>query len=229
VPRPAERGGFGWWWLIPVVLLGAGGAWAFLRRPKAEAVPEIVPPRPVNDPAPERESAAAPAPAIAEKAGGAPLGLLLEAERMSVSLVNATLHYRLTVTNQSGAALGPVAIAADMIGAHASLSPESQLGQDGTGLELRHELPALEPGASAEVKGDLRLPLTEVTPIRAGTATLLVPLVRLRAEAAGISLTQAVVVGEMPLAPGGALRPFRLDTGPRIFGAVSQREIARAA
>ena len=158
-----------------------------------------------------------------------PFLIALEPVRLSVSLVNATLHYELSVTNRSAEPLPPVALAADMIGAHASLSDDNQLARDGTGLELRHELPALGPGETARAKGELRLPLASVTPIRNGEATLLVPLVRLRAESGPWSARRAMVVGESPRAPGGRLRPFRLDTGPRIFGEVSQREIADAA
>lgn len=159
---------------------------------------------------------------------GPPLELTLEPVRMSVSLVNATLHYRVQLTNKSGAPLGPIALAVDMIAAHASRSDASLLALDGTGLELRHEVPTLAPGEITEVSGQLRLPLAEVTPIRSGTATLFVPLVRLRVEAAELVLTRALVIGETPTAPGGLLRPFRLDQGPRIFGAVSQRELAAA-
>ncbi|MBC2664010.1 hypothetical protein H7F51_00610 [Novosphingobium flavum] len=241
---PAPQGGsIAWWWLIPAALIGAGGAFALLWRRRGVAVPVIEPLRPVSETdaadadggAAAQDEVAAPvvAPAPASAPAYAlpdfPVSLVLEAERLSVSLVNATLQYRLSLTNRSAEPLGPIAIAADMIAAHASRSSESQLGTDGTGLELRHELGGLEPGASAELKGELRLPLAEVTPIRAGAATLLVPLVRLRTEAAGMVLTQAVVVGETPLVPGRPLRPFRLDTGPRIFGAVSQREIGAAA
>jgi hypothetical protein len=166
--------------------------------------------------------------ALAESSA-APIGLRLEPLRLSVSLVNATLQYRLTVINNAETAFGTVAIAADMIGAHASIPTEVQLAQDGTTLEPRHRLQVLLPGESAELRGELRLPLAAVTPIRSGIATLLVPLVRVRAEAEAITLTQTFVVGETPDVAGAPLRPFRLDTGPRIFGAVSQRAIADAA
>lgn len=158
-----------------------------------------------------------------------PLELDLDPLRFSVTLVNATLQYRLRLINRTDAALGPLKIVADMIAAHASLPADIQLGRDGARLELRHELAELGPGEAAEFKGDLRLPLASVTPIRAGNAALLVPLVRLRIEGVGPPQTHALVVGEPSLEPGGPLRPFRLDQGPRIFAAVSQRALAAAA
>ena len=221
-----------WWWLLPAALLGALAAlagWAVMARSRGRQAPEpdFIRPRPVDSavlprpPAPQPQPAASPPAAAAE-----PLEFLLEPLRFSVTLVNATLQYRLTLANRSAATLGPIYIAADMIAAHASLPEASQLAQDGAGLELRHEVAALGQGETVELKGDLRLPLAAVTPIRAGNASLLVPLVRLRVEGAGPSRTTALVVGEPPVTPGGPLRPFRLDQGPRIFAAVSQRALA---
>jgi len=224
-PQPSSSG-IAWWWLLPAALLGAGLAWLLLaRRPRPVAAPDFVPPRPVTHPQPNPQTEPAPPPAET----GDPLDLLLEPLRFSVTLVNATLQYRLTLANRAATPTGPLYIAADMIAAHASLPEESQLARDGCGLELRHEVASLAPGETAEWKGDLRLPLADVTPIRAGPATLLVPLVRLRVEGDGASRTVALVVGEPPVNPGGPLRPFRLDLGPRIFGAISQRTLPAAA
>ena len=55
-------------------------------------------------------------------------------------------------------------------------------------------------------------------------------LARLRVEAstaAGTSLVQVQtwVVGELPEAPGAALRPFRLDLGPRTYSRLGQRAV----
>lgn len=239
-PAPVPAGGIAWWWLIPAVLLGGLIGWALLRRREAPPrVPEIERPRPATtaEPAPEPEAPPAqaplPDPPAAPAVGSvpppeAPLELSLEPVRMSVTLVNATLHYQVRLTNKSAAPLGPIALAIDMIAAHASRSDASLLAQDGAGLELCHEVPMLAPGESTGVSGQLRLPLAEVAPIRSGPATLFVPLVRLRVEAAHFVLTRALVIGQTPAAPGGRLRPFRLDQGPRIFGAVSQRELAAA-
>jgi hypothetical protein len=140
-------------------------------------------------------------------------------------LVNAALDYRVTLANRTAAPLGPVALALDMIAAHASLDDDNQLARDGTALELRHEIAGLAAGEVAEFTGLIRLPLNAVLPIRAGEALLLVPLVRLRADVAGRTVTRAVVLGEVPAQPGGPLRPFRLDLGPRLFDELAVRDL----
>ena len=227
-----------WLWLVGAALVLGGIGAALLWRRRTQAATAGVPQQGQSDSAQmpplllDEPASAGPVTVMStESAPTEPeqISVALEPLRFSVSLVNATLLYRLRLTNLGAHAIGPVAIAADMIGAHASLSDDSQLGRDGSGFELRHELAALGPGESAELQGELRLPLADVTPIRNGIATLIVPLVRMRVEGPGIMVTRAVVVGESPVEAGGLLRPFRLDTGPKIFPAVSQRDIPEAA
>lgn len=150
---------------------------------------------------------------------------------MSASLMATTLSYALTLTNSGDEPLLAVMIEGDMISAHASLPAEAQIANDNQRFEPRHALLTLGPGESAEFTGDFRLPLTAVTPIRAGTATYFVPLARLRVEAqtpSGDALVQAQtwVVGELPETPGAALRPFRLDLGPRVYARIGQRTVS---
>jgi hypothetical protein len=156
---------------------------------------------------------------------------MLEARRMNASLMATTLSYSLTLTNHSGEALSALAIEGDMVAAHASLPPERQIASNAQRLELRHALVALAPGESAEFTGDFRLPLTAITPIRSGEAAYFVPLARLRVEAstaAGKPMIEAqtFVVGELPEQPGAALRPFRLDLGPRNYARIGQRAVS---
>ncbi len=141
-----------------------------------------------------------------------------------------TLSYRLTITNRSTQPLSALAIEGDMISAHASIPPDQQMASGGNRMELRHALVELAAGASAQFTGDFRLPLGAVTPIRAGNAAYFVPLARLRVEAstpAGGPMisVQTFVVGELPDNPGSALRPFRLDLGPRTYSQVGQRAV----
>lgn len=149
---------------------------------------------------------------------------------MSASLLATTLNYRLIVTNRGSQPLSALAVEGDMVSAHSSLPPDQQIANDDHRLELRHALVGLAPGESAEFTGDFRLPLTAVTPIRAGDAAYFAPLARLRVEASTpvdgqLVSVQTFVVGEMPENPGAALRPFRLDLGPRTYSRLGQRAV----
>lgn len=149
---------------------------------------------------------------------------------MNASLMATTLNYVLRLTNTGTEALSTLVIEGDMVSAHASLPPEAQIANDNHPLEARHNLIQLAPGESAEFTGDFRLPLTAVTPIRSGDAAFFVPLARLRVQAAtasGGSLVhvQTFVVGELPDDPAAALRPFRLDLGPRTYSRLGQRSV----
>jgi hypothetical protein len=221
-------------------LLGALGGLLFWRRRRDEAAPQIAfEPPVVSKPQPETASEPEPAPVAAPTpaptpAPTAPVGnhsglkLELVARRLDASLVAATLAYSLKVTNTGAEPLGALTVEADMVGAHASRPVEQQIASAEQRLEQRHALAGLAPGESAEFKGEFRLPLAMITPIRAGNAAYFVPLARLRVEAAGAEaapmvLAQTFVVGELPDQPGGALRPFRLDLGPRTFARLGQR------
>lgn len=147
---------------------------------------------------------------------------------MSISLVNATLRYRLRVTNRGD---GPQDLAAglDMISAHASRAEADQLGQSDQPLPTVHRAAALPPGESVEWTGDLRLRLDQIQAIRQGPAALFVPLVRLQLTGATETRRAALVIGQTPPTATGRLIPFRLDEGPRIFPAVSAQEVLQPA
>ena len=235
-PPPASSGSL-WPWIAGAAVLLALVFGALWWRSRAKQTPllEFVPPvvlAPAAPPAPQ--PAAAPNARIPEPQLSAALpglGMVLEARRMSASLMATTLSYTLTLTNNSPDTLSALAVEGDMIAAHASLPPEQQIASGSQRLELRHALVTLAPGESAEFKGDFRLPLTSLNPIRAGDAAFFVPLARLRVEAstsAGQPLVQVqtYVVGETGDAPGAGLRPFRLDLGPRTYSRIGQRAVS---
>jgi hypothetical protein len=163
--------------------------------------------------------------AIAQSIEQDGIAIVLEAKRMSASLLATTLSYRLTLSNTGKEPLSALAIEGDMIAAQADLPTERQVAARDQALALRHALVELAPGESAEFTGDIRLPLTEIVPIRSGTAAYFIPLARFRVAAGLKVLAQTFVVGETPDDPGAALRPFRLDLGPRTYSKIGQRAV----
>jgi len=241
----------GWYWpwiTVAAALLALIFAGLWWRKRQEAAVPVVAFERPVvqpRQPKPQPETQAQPAPEPAAKPQPAPrpepgpapvvavesgLGIALEARRMNASLMATSLNYVLKLTNHGSEPLSALAVEGDMISAHASLPPEAQIANDNQRMEPRHNLVTLAPGESAEFSGVFMLPLTAVTPIRSGDAAFFVPLARLRVQAStpsGRSLVQAQtwVVGELPEDAASALKPFRLDLGPRTYSRVGQRAV----
>jgi hypothetical protein len=152
--------------------------------------------------------------------------MTLEARHLSRAMLNATLAYRLTLTNRADTPLGPLRIAGDITSAHASVSTEAQLSLDGGGLPMLHDVPALAPGEPLTLTGELRLPLASILPIHSGGSRVFVPLARFRIDGPdGALATRVFVVGQASGQPGGALRPFPLDRGPGVDRALDQREL----
>jgi hypothetical protein len=175
--------------------------------------------RPRIGPAP-RQPASGPAAPVE------PLQLSLEPLRLSLTLMNATLAYRLELANHGAAPLTGLAIGADMIAAHASLSREEQLAgpRPGNGTAPQR-IERLEPGETRVVEGEFRLPFPQIVPIRQGDAALLLPLARFRVEADGSApLVRTFVVGQP--GQGSSLQPFRLDQGPRVYPRLAQHAFA---
>jgi hypothetical protein len=225
-----------WLGLGTLALLLLGAAWLiwsrhFRHRARALPTPEIERPQVAT---PRRPAAPTPVPTsvLLPSAVGGALHLALQATRMSATLVNTTLSYRLAVTNRGAEPLHDVRIAGDMIGAHASRSASEQLGMAGAALPELHRIATLAPGESVTLGGDIRLPLVSITPIRRGDAALFVPLARLRGHAqdptgATIEGSGTFLVGQEPGA-SKRLQPFRLDLGPRNYSNLGQQLLPAA-
>lgn len=206
--------------LAGFVVLAAAG-WALLRRKRAEGTEPAFEPPVVTSVKPDGPAPVPPAP----PAFLAPLALDISAVRMSASLVNATLTYRLALT--ANAALSGIKVRGDMISAHASRPADEQLGLGDA--QVLHRLPELTDGETIELGGEVRLPLAAITPIRHGGAALFVPLVRFEVTAREgdrvVKQRAAFVVGLEELAASERLQPFRLDLGPRVYPKVGRREL----
>jgi hypothetical protein len=223
-----------WPWALGglLILAGAGlAAWGGMRRRAglgSTAVPEIERPR-VPARTPPADRGGAPEPLDPSQPADEPLHVTLEPLRLSLTLMNAALAWRLEVSNRGPLPLTGLTVGADMISAHASMSQKEQLSGPGD-LSGPAAMPArrierLEPGESRVVEGEFRLPLAQIVPIRQGNMALLLPLVRFRLEAEGARpLVRTFAVGQP--GEGSALQPFRLDQGPRIYPRLTQHAFA---
>lgn len=155
-------------------------------------------------------------------AGGA-LALAVEALRFDRSLMNATLGYRITVRNPGAGPLGDVVVEADLVSASRDLPTERQVASPDHPLAPQHTADRLGPGQSQRFEGQVRLPLAEATAIRQGNVGLLVPLLRVRAHAAGADPVVTTLVVGAAQGPASRPQPFRLDEGPRSYLALAQR------
>lgn len=147
--------------------------------------------------------------------------------RFSATLAHAILHYRVSITNGGDTALGPVTLCADMIAADAAHPTEPLAAKEAALLPECHVIATLVPGDTSELRGELRLALKAITPIRVGGASLMVPLVRVKLtgqgeQAAALCRLAQFVIGEPDEAPDGRLHPFRLDLGPCSWPAAAQ-------
>ena len=205
--------------------------------------PPAVLPRPVSQPAgaphlPTPPSPEPVQPALARSASqpgpidetlanaeAGPLGIVLEPRHLSRAMVNASLAYRLALSNRGDTPMGPLHIAGDIITAHASLSAHDQLLPADEALAVIHEVPALSPGETATVSGELRLPIASIMSIQSGATRVFVPLARFRVADGSTIATRVFVVGQASDRPGGGLKPFLLDRGPGVDRALDHREL----
>lgn len=197
------------------------------RKEQAQPVPKFERPAPRDVPrdVPHDDIAEEPLVAASPPPSEANLQITFESLRMSASLINATLAYRLTLAAPHDA--GPLEIRLQMTSAHASRSTEEQFGDDD--IPANHRIASLAGGERVVIEGEIRLPLNAITPIRQGNAALFVPLVRIAASSTDpenrLDVRRVFVVGQSEGDSGGKLQPFRLDLGPRVFARVSQHEL----
>jgi len=235
-PAPEEPGEGGitlLGWLAIAGLLAAGALLLVLRRRRSKAEesqpPERTRPAPPPVPVPVPQPAPAPAPSPAQ--GNAPvridIGLAgvelhVTGGRLSLSLMNAALSFQLTLRHDGPAPLTGLTVRADLIGAHAALRQEEQLGGPAPDAPIIAQLASLPPGETLTLAAEVRLPLAQVTAIRQGQSSLFVPLLRLALEGEGQGRrAQTTLIG--PPGQGGQVQPVRLDAGPRVVAPLLAR------
>lgn len=246
-PAPAvatDNGISPWWAALPLVLLALGAfAWNRRRRDAAHEAAEWDEPEiaeelavapdaaPVPPPAPIPVASVVPSPRFAPPPAPPPavatdeVDFAFEPLALRLSLVYATLRYRLAITASADRAGAP--LLGDMISAHATLSQAEQLAPPVEALAPLREVPPLRAGETQVLTGELMLPLGAIRPLRRGNASFLVPLVRLCLPGAAgeEGLRRVFTVGQPT---GAALAPLRTDTGPQTYDGLAAREVEAA-
>jgi hypothetical protein len=207
-----------WWWiaaLVAAAIAAVAGLLLWRRRSAGQAVPEIVRP-------------------VVGDAGMAtlsddPLRYLkveIDAVRLARSMMAATLTYRITLSNRASEAIRAIMLDGDLTSAHGAAPISEQLADTLTALPPLHTLDHLGAGQRKSFTGEIRLPLKDVRPIRQGNVPIYIPLLRLKASAAGAEPKAfTFVVGKAPDLAGARLQPFRLDTPPQTFNAIDARPL----
>ncbi|WP_460103048.1 hypothetical protein [Qipengyuania sp. 483] len=148
-----------------------------------------------------------------------------DAIKLTRSVMNATLHYRVSLINKATRALSNVTIGADMVSAHGGVPMEQQVASANQPLEKRHQFDRIAPGQNVRYEGQITIPLSQVRAIRQNNAALFVPLLRLRVDRATAEpLVKTFVVG-LGVPGGGRVMPFRIDEGPRSYEPISARAL----
>lgn len=155
----------------------------------------------------------------------------MEARKFSLTLMNATLAYTVTLTNTSDAPVLGLALYGDLTGGNAATAQDVQFAGPSTEASPLHTIDQLAPGETRELRGEMRLPLAAITPIRQGGSVATLPLARFHlAGGADEAAPRIYGVGEAIKAgqtdSHAALTPFRLDQGPRIFNQIVLRRFA---
>lgn len=159
------------------------------------------------------------------KAAPRQIQISAEAIKLTRSVMNATLHYSVSLLNRSSGALKDVDLGADIVSAHGGLPVEQQVASTAQPLEKRHSFGRIAPGQSVRYEGQLTIPLSQTRVIRQGNAALFVPLLRVRLDGASEEpLVKTFVVG-LGAQDGGRVTPFRIDEGPRSYQPIAARAL----
>lgn len=127
------------------------------------------------------------------------------------SMMMFTIEYRLEIANRAPRAVRDLQVTTRLgypgrTGEEAALAPTA---------EDRQIIPRIGPHQSRSITGTLRLPLSEIAPIRQGAAPLLIPLMPITLETAGHQPEARLFVAGTPSPANlGRLQPIRLDVAP---------------
>lgn len=165
-------------------------------------------------------------PAGAVHPAGGP-AVQFHASRLDLSLRNATLRYRIGLTNTGAVCTSDFVVDVELVAAHRDLR-SGPTGHEAPRHSARCErIVALPPDQETAWDGEVRLPLADIRPIAHGQAALLVPLIRINVQSGSDARTTATFVVGGSAAADGRVIPFRLDHGPRSHTELASRLVQR--
>lgn len=225
----------GMWLALAVGLIAAIGG-AIMVRSRRQTAPAGAAPiePPLARRHPEPEPAQIPDPTPSPKAPAqAPVGaqstnsisLAITPEKLSRSMMNATLSCAVNVHNSTGEPFRNLQISGDLVTAHGKVPIAEQLADNATVLAPLTTIDTIPAGEIGEAPTQVILPISHVRTIAQGKATLYVPLLRLRVAGDGLEpVTQTFVIGIKPPG-GGKVQPFRLDEMPQTYRQIGSRAL----
>jgi hypothetical protein len=225
-----------WLWFAAVaglLLVLLGGAMLVRRRrePRPAHVPTIEPPllQPRSPVAPAMPSSTFPQPDFGASLASAPRpsapvsSLRIEAtpSHLTRSLMAATFTCRVALVNRGDTVLEDITVELDMVTAHGSVPTSEQLADPARPLQEAGRIARIAPGERVDFAREVRLATADIRTLSQGKAQLFVPLLRVRAQAAGHSpVARTFIVGTLPEEGAKKLQPFRLDEMPQTYRAI---------
>ena len=159
------------------------------------------------------------------------IGLKLEIEQLSRSMMMMSLKCRITLANRSDKAARGITICADLVSANRGLPTESQIAGATAFLPEIGNAPRIGPHKTFAAAATLTLPLQQLAAFKHGGRPMFVPLVRIRLEAENAEpIFRTFVVGiaaDPSLTSSSRLHPIPLDGIPGSFDNVRSRPIAK--
>jgi hypothetical protein len=175
-----------------------------------------------SDEAPESTIAAASTPAAVLP----PLPVQLKAQALSLSrsMMNATLNYRLGLTNLGSHPLQEISIRANVVSAHGKAPANEQLADADSDLDFVSLLAEIKPGDNQSLDASFQIPISSIRALMQRNAYVFVPLLRVRIEVEGKDpMIKTFVVGMKPAEGRGKLLPFRLDEMAQTYREIGLR------
>ena len=156
------------------------------------------------------------------------IALEFKPSRAAANDAHAAIQYELVVRNEGDAAAHDLRLEARLLNAGATQNDEIRdfFEEAAPGEQLEKPL-MMAPGGLLRLRGLASMPREAVQAVQIDTRTLFIPMIafnaRYRWDGGEGQTSVSYLIGRQPSEPGGRMAPFRLDLGPRVYGALEHR------